>query len=135
MLFGDTASEGYVRGSTFSHAALGITFSVPGDFTLTNKAEAVLASGPGETALRFDAVSVRSAADPASYLKSGWVNGLIESSVQAREINGLPAATGRAEAGTWQFAITVIAFALVAVIAFLRTRRDDRACFAGCLTD
>lgn len=108
LLYGDTAKEGFVRGDTFAHQKLGIAFSVPAGFELTNKAEAVLASGPNETALRFDAVSAKGKADPVAYLKSGWVNGLIETTVQATTINGLDAATGRALAGDWQFHVTVI---------------------------
>ena len=109
ILFGDSESEGFVRGQSFSHRLLNITFSVPPGFELTNRAQAVLAAGPNETALRFDAVSSRGQGAPASYLKSGWVNGLQPETVQATTIDGLDAATGRAEAGDWQFAVTVIA--------------------------
>ena len=108
MLFGDSAKEGFVRGSKFSHVKLNITFSVPNNFDLTNRAEAVLASGPGETALRFDAVTSRSHAGAVPYLKSGWVNGLLPDTVEPRTVNGFDAAVGRAQTGDWQFVIAVI---------------------------
>ena len=107
MTFGDNAKQGFVRGRQFFHKALKISFSVPDGFDLTNKPEAVLASGPGETALRFDAVNAAKA-DPATYLKSGWVNGLDPASVTATTIGDFSAATGRAQAGQWQFHIHVV---------------------------
>ena len=111
MLFGDTAKEGYIRGNSYSHAKLGITFTVPSDFELSNRAEAVLAAGPDQMALRFDAVSKKGvAANPVAYLKSGWVNGLREDTVQATTINDHPGASARALAGDWQFIITVVDF-------------------------
>jgi len=109
LLFGDSEKEGYVRGQRFSHSALNITFSVPNGFELSNRAQAVLAAGPNETAMRFDAVSSKGRGDPAGYMQSGWVNGLDASSVRATTINGFDAATGRAIAGNWQFAVTVLA--------------------------
>jgi len=108
MMFGDSASEGYVRGGNFYHKKLNITFSVPTTFLLNNRSSAVLASGPNETAMRFDAVLQKDLKDPATYLASGWVNGLEKSSVLTTRINGMKAATGAAYAGDWQFAVTVI---------------------------
>lgn len=109
LYYGDTANEGYVRGQRFSHAKLGITFEVPEPFIISNQTSAVLASSPGERALRFDAVPSNGRVDPVAYLKSGWVNGLQTSSVRALSIGGQPAASGRAIAGDWQFSVTAIA--------------------------
>jgi predicted Zn-dependent protease len=44
----------------------------------------------------------------ASYLKSGWVNGLDETSVRNFSVNGLKAASARAQAKGWFFDIAVI---------------------------
>ena len=57
MQFGGSAKEGYIRGQVFAHGKLGVRFEVPPRFELSNKAAAVLASGPNQVALRFDAVS------------------------------------------------------------------------------
>lgn len=109
MIFGEKASEGFVRGNVFAHTGLGITFSVPVDFDLTNRSDAVLASGPNQQALRFDAVAIKDRKQSAaSYLASGWVNGLDAESVRPVTINGNKGAAGYAAAGDWQFSITVI---------------------------
>lgn len=111
MIFGETAREGFVRGNNYAHAKLGITFSVPEDFDLTNRTDAVIASGPNEQALRFDAVPIAGTPEAVDeYLISGWVNGLDPTTVTKTAINGFPAATGQALAGDWQFTITVINF-------------------------
>jgi len=108
MIFGDNAAEGYIRGHNFIHSQLGIMFSVPAGFTMDNSATAVIASGPGDLAIRFDSVPVSQATLPVQYIKSGWVSGLDAISVRPLVINGLPAASARAENDKWQFDIIVI---------------------------
>lgn len=112
ILYGDTATEGFVRGNRFSHRKLGITFEVPSNFNLTNKSDAVLAGGPDQMALRFDSVSASEsdAKTAGAYLQSGWVNGLDASTVKSKTTNGNASATGQAEAGDWQFGIEVVAY-------------------------
>ncbi len=107
MLFGDSADEGYVRGTNFLHPQLGIAFSVPPGFVIDNAKEAVTATGPGDIAVRFDAVNLDANADLEDYVRSGWVAGLDAGSVQPATVNGLPAANARAAAEGWQFDITV----------------------------
>ena len=46
MVFGDSASEGFVRGRQFLHPGLGVGFSVPGGFVIDNTKDAVTATGP-----------------------------------------------------------------------------------------
>jgi predicted Zn-dependent protease len=108
MLFGDTPEEGYVRGTTFLHPRLGVSFSVPAGFVIDNSAAAVTATGPGDIAVRFDGVAVDPGTALADYVKSGWVAGLETTSVLPETINGNEAAIARAEAGGWRFDITVI---------------------------
>lgn len=111
MIFGETAREGFVRGNNYAHAKLGIAFSVPENFDLTNRRDAVIASGPNEQALRFDAVPIAGTPEATDdYLMSGWVNGLDPATVTKGTINGFPSAIGQAQAGDWRFAITVINF-------------------------
>ena len=111
LVFGDQGDDGVIRNKQFAHTKLGITFSVPESFELIKRDEAVLVSGPEEMAIRFDAEDKEfGMSRPTSYLKSGWVNSLIKSSVRKLTINGLPAATARAVAGDWQFVVTVIDF-------------------------
>ena len=108
MLFGDAATEGYVRGRRFAHPQLGITFEVPADYTLENTSDSVLATGPDDVAVRFDVAAVEGVGDPASYLRSGWVAGLADATVRSTRIGDIPAARGRAFAGGYAFDVTVV---------------------------
>ena len=108
LLFGDTPEEGYVRGNTFMHPRLGVSFSVPAGFIIDNSATAVTAAGPGDTAIRFDGVQLADGVSLTDYLRSGWVAGLDDASVRPTTINGSEAATARAQADGWKFAITVV---------------------------
>ena len=97
-----------MRGNTFLHPRLGISFSVPPGFVIDNSAAAVTATGPGDMAIRFDGVALDQRTQLADYLRSGWVAGLEPSSVRDATINGNEAATARPRADGWQFDITVI---------------------------
>ena len=112
LVFGDGERQGFVRGRRFAHKALGVTFEVPRGFTIRNKGEAALATGPDEMAVRFD-IAARAggqdAAAAAEYIASGWVNGLDASSIRSGTVNGMPVATARASAGAWNFAVAVFA--------------------------
>ncbi len=108
LLFGDSPKEGFARGQEFLHPNLGIRFKVPQGYTIENNKDAVLAAGPGEFAIRFDGVEVAQSIPLTDYVKSGWVTGLIESSVIPTTINGIEAAMGSAQAERWQFHITVL---------------------------
>ncbi|MEA3536575.1 M48 family metalloprotease [Rhizobium sp. CC-YZS058] len=108
LLFGDSPQEGYVRGRTFLHGKLGIRFDVPEGFRIDNKAEAVLATGPGDIAIRFDGVADTEKRSLTDYIGSGWVTGLKPDTIHAIDINGLEAATARASAERWDFDVTVI---------------------------
>ncbi len=108
LLYGDSPEEGFVRGQTFLHGELGIRFEVPPGFRIDNKVDAVLATGPGETAIRFDGVDAGDTDSLTNYLTSGWVAGLKPETVRSVSVNGLPAATARASAERWDFDVTVI---------------------------
>jgi len=111
LIFGESAKDGYIRGNKFLHVKLGFVFSVPAGFDINNGRDAVLASGPNQMALRFDSVSDRGhKGAPSSYLKSGWVNGLDESSITPLKVNGLSAAQGLASTEGWRFVVTVVEF-------------------------
>ncbi|MGO4842534.1 metalloprotease, partial [Rhizobiaceae sp. 2RAB30] len=93
---------------TFLHPRLGVSFSVPSGFVIDNSAAAVTATGPGETAVRFDGVAIDPKVPLVDYVRSGWVAGLDPNSVRAETINGNEAAAARARADGWQFDIVVI---------------------------
>ncbi len=108
LLYGDAPEEGYVRGETFLHGKLGIRFEVPEGFQIDNKADAVLATGPGDVAIRFDGVADSRGQDLVNYISSGWVTGLKPETIRPITINGLPGATARAAADRWEFDVTVL---------------------------
>jgi predicted Zn-dependent protease len=108
MLFGDDPSQGFVRDRSFVHPKLGVGFTVPVGFVIDNASDAVLATGIDGTALRFDAVGLTRGTDLADYLRSGWVNGLDDSSITSFAVNGLKAASAQASAKGWFFQISVI---------------------------
>jgi predicted Zn-dependent protease len=108
ITFGDDNDQGFVRGLNFYHPNLAIAFAVADGYVLDNTPDAVLATSADGAALRFDSVPMASSEDLTDYLRSGWINGLNSSSVQALTINGLPAAAASATAGGWYFRITVI---------------------------
>lgn len=109
MLFGDSASEGFVRGQTYAHTGLGITFKFPEGFDIDNRAEAVLgARSRDNAAIRFDGVDVPADQTLSEYIASGWVEGLEPSTIRTTTVNGMEAATARASADKWDFDITVI---------------------------
>lgn len=108
LLYGDSPEEGYVRGQTFMHGGLGIRFEVPEGFVIDNKVEAVLATGPGDIAIRFDGVANSGSGSLEAYLTSGWVAGLLPETVRSTRVNGLDAATARASAERWDFDVTVV---------------------------
>jgi predicted Zn-dependent protease len=119
MVFGDDPGQGFVRDRTFIHPGLAIGFTVPEGFVIDNTSDAVLATGVDGTALRFDAVGLATGTDLAEYLKSGWINGLDESSIQSFSVNGLQAASAEAQAKGWFFQIAVIKAAGAATYRFI----------------
>lgn len=109
MIFGDTVKEGYIRGQTFIHPELGVSFTVPNGFTIDNSSAAVVASGVDDLAIRFDAINKPDAInDVRSYIQSGWVSGLDVNSVRTQQINGFPAAIATAQSPKWKFNVVVI---------------------------
>src|SRR3954454_7803086 len=109
--YGEDPSEGYVRGRRFLHPRLAFTFTAPDRFTLENTAQAVLGvRDSGNLALRFDVVRVPSEQTLAQYLGSGWIENVDEKSIEAFDINGLPAATALATGDEWTFRLYAIRF-------------------------
>lgn len=107
MLYGDSPQEGYVRGQTFLHGNLAIRFEVPPSFRIDNKADAVMATGPKDIAVRFDLVDDK-AGSLTDYIASGWVTGLRPETIRSGFVNGMSAATARASADKWDFDVAVV---------------------------
>jgi predicted Zn-dependent protease len=111
VAFGDDPMEGFVRGRKFTHPRLGFTLTAPEGFLLENSNEAVFGvRHPDNEALRLDNVKAPATGGLEAYVASGWVDGLLPSSVHRIEINGLPAITAIARAGEWNFRLAVIQY-------------------------
>ena len=109
MNFGEDPADGIVRGRRFLQPRLRFTFTAPENFVLDNTPRALLGRAPGGVeAVRLDSVPDNSGGALDAYLSSGWLDGLLKSSVQAGEINGMPAAFGLARAGEWNFRVAVV---------------------------
>jgi predicted Zn-dependent protease len=109
IAFGDDPMEGYVRDRKFTHPRLRFAFMAPEGFLLENSNEAVFGVRQADNeALRLDTVRNPNFDNLEAYLNSGWVDGLLPSSVRKVDINGLPAVLGVARAGEWNFRIGVI---------------------------
>jgi predicted Zn-dependent protease len=109
IMFGDDPADGYARGRKFVHPRLGFAFMAPEGFVLENSAQALLGIKNGGTeALRLDSARVPVNTPLAAYIGSGWIDGLIQSSVDPAEINGLPAILATARAGEWNFRLAAI---------------------------
>jgi predicted Zn-dependent protease len=135
MVFGDDPAQGFVRDRNFYHPGLRIGFTVPTGFVIDNTSEAVLATGGDGTALRFDAVGLNEGADLAAYLRSGWVNGLDETSLRSFSVNGLAAAMARAEAKGWFFEIVVIQTGGRATYRFIFANEAVTDAFTGAVSE
>ncbi len=125
IVFGDDPSQGFVRGRTFLHPSLGVSFTVPDGFVLDNTSDAVLATGPDGTALRFDGANLPAGSSLAAYIASGWVNGLDTTTIKTFSVDGLEAVSARAEAKGWVFRIAVIRVGDSATYRFIFANESD----------
>ncbi|MCX5494644.1 M48 family metalloprotease [Kaistia dalseonensis] len=125
IVYGDDPSQGFVRGKLFLHPSLGVGFAVPDGFVLDNTSDAVLATGPDGTALRFDGANLPPGTSLTDYLASGWVNGLDKASIRTFTVNGLEAVSARAQAKGWVFRIAVIRAGDAATYRFIFANESD----------
>ena len=109
VAFGDDPMEGYVRDRKFTHPRMRFTFTAPEGFLLENSSEAVFGVRQSDNvALRLDTVRNPQMESLEAYVNSGWVDGLMQSSVRKLDLNGLKAITAVARAGEWNFRLAVI---------------------------
>lgn len=138
MIYGDSPSQGYARGTTFAHPELRFTFRVPEGFSLDNLPQAVVASSrDGSRRIIFDQEPDRSVAGRQggmdAYIANHWAEGAQLSGLQRITINGMPAATGVAAvtANNQPFAARLVAIRFddsrIYRFVFLAPRNDGRA--------
>jgi predicted Zn-dependent protease len=109
VTFADDSAQGFVRGQTFSHPKLGLTFTAPAGFILENGREAVVGFSPeGGRALRFDQAMVEAAIPLERYVESGFIDGAPATAIETLTLGGLPAATGLVKADEWTYRVFAI---------------------------
>jgi predicted Zn-dependent protease len=109
LTFGDDPQDGVVRGVRFLHPQLGFTFTAPSGFVLENSSAAVVGVTPGGAqALRFDSVKLPDGQTLATYLESGWIEGVKLGPTEAITVNGLPGVTATGRGDEWSFRMAAI---------------------------
>lgn len=93
LLYGEGASEGFIRDRSFVHPILKIRFRFPDGFQPFNTPGRVFAVGPGKSLIVFDGAT--SSSSPADYLTRQWARGVTLRDVKSVTINGLEAVTAR----------------------------------------
>ncbi len=89
LLYGDSAAQGFIRGQRFSHPQLGITFTAPPGFRLTNHPHSVTAT-TAETTVVFDNAERQVASEGLrDYLVNDWGKGHDLDGVETLTVNGL----------------------------------------------
>ncbi len=99
ITYGDSAKQGFVRGSDFIHPSIGFKFSVPDGFKIINQPAQVIATSRDKSVLLFDFAANKAGQTPMAYLQNVWMKGEGVKNAEAITINGMPAATA-AFAGT-----------------------------------
>lgn len=93
MTYGDSAEQGFSKGSTFYHPGLGFAFDAPPGFRIINQPDQVAAVGRDGTVMVLDMAANRGGQDPLDYMINDWMRGERMNRPEAIAINGLPAAT------------------------------------------
>jgi predicted Zn-dependent protease len=111
MAYGDDPRDGTILGRKFIHSRLGFTIDAPEGFVLENSSQAVLGvADGGAEALRLDSVRAPPGQALSDYLTSGWIDGLLSSTIKTGQVGGLQAVFADARAGEWNFRVAVIAY-------------------------
>lgn len=133
ILYGDDPSEGFVRGQTYLHPRLGVTFSVPEGYGLMNTPTAVVGFADNGAIVRFDGIEISRRTPLRRYLERNAVRGGELISIEDVQIAGQPAAIGVFRTESWYFRIALIRSEQRAVYRFIMATRafaeDDNSAF------
>jgi predicted Zn-dependent protease len=109
LSYGDSPTDGMVRGRRFLHPRLGIAFEAPEGIALENTAKAVLGASPdGSRRFLFDAIEAPEGQSLAEVLRSSWSESVETDSVETLSVNGAPAALATAKGKEWTFRLAAI---------------------------
>lgn len=95
MVYGDSASQGFMKGQTFWHPDMGFTFTFPSGFQVNNQPTQIIGLHKGSGAvILFDAAGDKSNPDPLTFLSRIWMKGENIRNLESVTVNGMRAATG-----------------------------------------
>ncbi len=122
MTYGDSAEQGFVRGSSFYHPKLGFKFSVPAGYSIANQPSQVVAASKTGGVIIFDFAANKDGAPPLSYIRDIWMKGQKVESAENIKVNGMPAATatiqGNLNGKTMQIRLIAIKWAQDQIVRF-----------------
>ncbi|MGB0921328.1 MAG: M48 family metalloprotease [Alphaproteobacteria bacterium] len=107
MIYGDSPDQGFVRNRKFLHPKLKFGFEVPQGFVMSNSSAAVVASGPNNAAIQFDAARIDPNMSTAAFIQQEWVQSIEVRDMERITVNGVEAATGWVEVSQGGESLTV----------------------------
>jgi predicted Zn-dependent protease len=93
IAWGDDPAQGIVQGQTYIHPDLKIAFTVPDNYRIVNKPEAVYIQGSAGFIAKFDADFKASGRSPQEYIQYEFAKGAPVSTIQPLTVNGLDGVT------------------------------------------
>jgi len=102
MIYGDSPSQGFIRGRKFLHPELKLAFEAPSGFMLRNSSAALVGQNKrGDAVLRFDGdKQARGSGSMARYITNVWAPNLGLRNAEGFTVNGMEAATANARVST-----------------------------------
>lgn len=93
MIYGDSASQGFVRENNFYHPEMGFAFSVPQDFKIVNQPSQIIATSQSGSGIVFDFVPNKEGLSPDRFLRDAVLQGNAPNAIDTMTVNGMRAAT------------------------------------------
>ena len=107
ITYGDSAAQGFARGTSFYHPTLGFAFDLPQGTKITNSPAQVVGNHPNGTVIVFDVAKDNNKAAPLTYLTQTWLRNERLADAEAITINGMRAATASFDGNVQGQAVTV----------------------------
>jgi predicted Zn-dependent protease len=93
MMWGDDPAQGIIKGQSFFHSDLKMSFSAPDNYRIINRPEAVYIQGEQNTLIKFDADFKASGQSPEDYLQYEFAKQTPISAVQSFKNNDFEGVT------------------------------------------
>ncbi|MCI5060482.1 MAG: M48 family metalloprotease [Alphaproteobacteria bacterium] len=107
MTYGDSAAQGFARGSSFYHPTIGFAFDLPQGTKIMNSPAQVVGTHSNGTVIVFDAANDKAKSDPLRYLTQVWLRNEKLADAAEISVNGMRAATASFAGNVKGRAVTV----------------------------